>query len=225
MLLELEQRLPRHHLDDAAEYIGRMPVVPQRSRLFGQRQLCQAVGKLSIVEIGFEQTGIRVELPHRAVAVEAIGDARGVAQQVLDGDRTVERLELQPGLPSSPGFSTPTLVSANAGMYFERGSSSLSLPSSTSIIAATEVIGFDIEYRRKMVSAAHRNFGGDVAQAKTLEINRVAVLLDQNDGAGNLALSDLVAEIIADPRQLLRREVRRNPIRRSLRVRRQPVPP
>ena len=38
-------------------------------------------------------------------------------------------------------------------MYFERGSSSLSLPSSTSIIAATEVIGFDIEYSRKIVSA------------------------------------------------------------------------
>jgi hypothetical protein len=42
-------------------------------------------------------------------------------------------------------FSTPTFTSAKAGMYFETGSSSLSLPSSTSIIAATEVIGFDIE--------------------------------------------------------------------------------
>ena len=30
-------------------------------------------------------------------------------------------------------------------MYFATGSSSESLPSSTSIIAATEVIGFDIE--------------------------------------------------------------------------------
>ena len=48
-------------------------------------------------------------------------------------------------LPSSPRFSTPTFVSAKAGMYFETGSSSDSLPSSTSIIAATEVIGFDIE--------------------------------------------------------------------------------
>ena len=37
-------------------------------------------------------------------------------------------------------------------MYFERGSSSPSLPSSTSIIAATLVIGFDIEYSRKIVS-------------------------------------------------------------------------
>jgi hypothetical protein len=47
-------------------------------------------------------------------------------------------------LPSSR-FLTPTLSVAKAGMYFETGSSSLSLPSSTSIIAATDVIGFDIE--------------------------------------------------------------------------------
>ena len=37
-------------------------------------------------------------------------------------------------------------------MYLDRGSSSLSLPSSTSIMAATLVIGFDIEYSRKIVS-------------------------------------------------------------------------
>ena len=50
-----------------------------------------------------------------------------------------------PIVPSSPFFSTPTLTSANDGMYFDKGSSSCSLPSSTSIIAATVVIGFDIE--------------------------------------------------------------------------------
>ena len=57
----------------------------------------------------------------------------------LSGSRT------SVSVPSSPRFSTPTFVSAKAGMYFETGSSSFSLPSSTSIIAATEVIGFDIE--------------------------------------------------------------------------------
>ena len=45
----------------------------------------------------------------------------------------------------SPGVSTPTFTSAKAGMYLATGSSSASLPSSTSIIAATEAIGFDIE--------------------------------------------------------------------------------
>ena len=49
------------------------------------------------------------------------------------------------GLPLSSTFSTPTFTLAKAGMYFATGSSSASLPSSTSIIAATDVIGFDIE--------------------------------------------------------------------------------
>jgi hypothetical protein len=68
-----------------------------------------------------------------------------VAQQILDRDRAVERLERKRRLAVFVRFSTPTFTSAKAGMYFETGSSSLSLPSSTSIIAATEVIGFDIE--------------------------------------------------------------------------------
>ncbi len=68
------------------------------------------------------------------------------------------------GLPLSQHFSTPTFMSAKAGMYFDTASSSLSLPSSTSIIAATDVIGFDIEYRRKMVSAV---IGNLVATSRT----------------------------------------------------------
>ena len=56
------------------------------------------------------------------------------------------------GWPLSSSLSMPTLASAKAGMYFSMGSSSLSLPSSTSIMIATLVIGFDIEYSRKIVS-------------------------------------------------------------------------
>ena len=98
-----------------------------------------------------------------------------MAQQVLDGDRALERLEHQRRL-SVPdrACSTPTFASAKAGMYFETGSSSDSLPSSTSIIAATDVTGFDIEYRRKIVSARHRQFGRDVANAEIFEIDRLA---------------------------------------------------
>ena len=39
-------------------------------------------------------------------------------------------------------------------------------------------------------------------------IDRLAVLLDQQDGAGNLAGRDLVAEIIADAFEFLRVEMR-----------------
>jgi hypothetical protein len=51
----------------------------------------------------------------------------------------------RPTLPSSALFSTPTFMLAKAGMYLATGSSSESLPSSTSIIAMTDVTGFDIE--------------------------------------------------------------------------------
>ncbi len=73
------------------------------------------------------------------------------------------------GFAFSSGFSTPTFASANAGIYFETGSSSLSLPSSTSIIAVTLVIGFDIEYRRKMVSAV---IGSVVTTSRTPKFSK-----------------------------------------------------
>ena len=52
------------------------------------------------------------------------------------------------------GSADATLTSsfANAGMYRDTGSVSRNLPSSTSIIAATEVYGLVIEYRRKIAS-------------------------------------------------------------------------
>ena len=46
---------------------------------------------------------------------------------------------------SLPPFSTPTFRFAKAGIKFETGSAMASRPSSTSIIAATETIGFVIE--------------------------------------------------------------------------------
>ncbi len=47
--------------------------------------------------------------------------------------------------PSSLRFSATTFTSEKAGIYFARGSARINLPSSTSIIAATDVTGFDIE--------------------------------------------------------------------------------
>ena len=55
LLFELKQRLSRNDLDDAAENIGRVAVIPQRSRLFGERKFCNAFGELRVVEIAVEQ--------------------------------------------------------------------------------------------------------------------------------------------------------------------------
>src|SRR5215831_17765370 len=55
-------------------------------------------------------------------------------------------------LPSAPRFSTPTFRSFNSGRNFAAGSEMSSLPSSASIITATETIGLVIEAMRKIES-------------------------------------------------------------------------
>ena len=58
------------------------------------------------------------------------------------------------GLPGAAlaGGGTATVVVLNAGMNFDTGSFRRSLPSSSSIIAATLVTAFDIEAMRKIAS-------------------------------------------------------------------------
>src|SRR6185295_14762466 len=66
--------------------------------------------------------------------------------------------------PSGVAELTPTFASANAGMNLEAGSASESLPASINIIAAT------------------------------LQIDRLAMLLDQHDGARQLPGCNLIVE-------------------------------
>ena len=61
----------------------------------------------------------------------------------------------------------------------------------------------------------HRHAGVDITLAEALEIYRLAVALDQNDGAGNLAGGDLVIEEGVEALELLGRQLgpRRRPER------------
>ena len=45
----------------------------------------------------------------------------------------------------------------------------------------------------------HRLAGRGVPHAETFEMDQLAMLLDQHDGAGNLAGRDLVANVVANP--------------------------
>jgi hypothetical protein len=54
----------------------------------------------------------------------------------------------------------------------------------------------------------HRQPGCDIAHAEELVIDRLAMLLDQQNRARNLAVRNLVAEILADALQFLRVEMR-----------------
>ena len=68
------------------------------------------------------------------------------------------------GVPSEATELTPTFISEKSGMNLETGSESLSLPASTSIIAATLVMGFVIEWMAKIVSGVIGRF---VATSRT----------------------------------------------------------
>jgi len=67
--------------------------------------------------------------------------------------------------------------------------------------------------QRKDRIRRHVDAGIDVALAEPFEIDRLAVALDQDDGARNFALCDLIVEKFVDPRKLLQRQrrVRRRP--------------
>ena len=88
-------------------------------------------------------------------------------------------------------------------MYFETGSSSLILPSSINCIATTEVIALVSEDRRKMVLSVIGVPGHDVLRAESFVIDRLAALLDQDVGAGDLPRRDLVLEELGDLRKLV----------------------
>ena len=72
-------------------------------------------------------------------------------------------------------------------MYLLTGSSSAILPRSTSIIAATLVMVLVTEWIGKIASAVIGVPASTIALAETFQIDRLAVALDQHDGAGNLA--------------------------------------
>ena len=90
-------------------------------------------------------------------------------------------------------------------MYLLTGSSSAILPRSTSIIAAKLVMVFVTEWIGKIVSVVIVDAGVDVALAEALEIDRLAVTLDQDDGAGNFAGRDLLIEELVDAGEFFHR--------------------
>src|SRR6187551_2348705 len=66
-----------------------MSVLPQRARLVVQRQPGDPLGEFGKVEFARVEVGILVGLAHQAVAVEAVGDAGGMAHQVENGSSSL----------------------------------------------------------------------------------------------------------------------------------------
>ena len=199
MLFELKQRLPRHHLDDTAEHVGRMAVVPARCGLLGERQCRDPVGEFGVVEIAGVQLGIGIELLHQGFAEEAVRDARRVPQQIPDRDRALQRLELERRLSGFIGKIDADFCIRKGGNVFRHGIVERQLAVVDQHHRGNRGDGFRHRIDPEDRVRRHRQAGREVADAETLEIDRLAVLLDQQDRAGNLAGRDFVANVIADP--------------------------
>ena len=173
-----------------------MPVVPERARLLGQRQLCHPLCEFGIVEIAEVNAAIgRLDQP---LAIETVGDARRVQQQVLDCDGPAQRHQVK-HRAAGIIFSLDADLRAGEGRdVFADG------------IIERDFAAVDQHHRRHTGNGLgdrmdredrvrrHRRSLLDVPLAEGLEIDLLAVTLDQNDGAGNLAGGDFTIDEIVN---------------------------
>jgi hypothetical protein len=131
-----------------------------------------------------------------------------VPHQVLDRDWTIggTSSSLLRSLP--PSGSMPTFTSANAGMYFDSGSCGDQFAVSDQHHRGGVGDGLGHRAQREHRVQAHRRLGRDVAIAEGLQIDRLAVLLDQDDRAGNATARDLGVEELGNAFEFSRRRGR-----------------
>ena len=183
-----------------------MAVVPQRARLLGQRHLRQPFCKFGIVEIA--EINPVIGSLDQSFAIEAVGDAGRVQQQILyiDGPAQWHQVERR---PAGIVFPLDADLHAGKGWYVLADG-----------IIQRDFAAVDQHHRRHAGNGLgdrmdredrirrHRRSFLDVALAEAFEKYRLAVVLDQNDGAGNVAGSDLAIDKIIDGRKLFPRQHR-----------------
>ena len=209
-LLELIERLAGGHFDDAAEHVDRMPVIPERARLLRQRQFCDPLGKFGIVEIA-EINPVIGGLHRPSRPVESVGDPRRMQQQVLDRHRPAQRREIEHGLAGLILALDADLHAGERRNVFADGIVEFD-PAAIDQHhrgKAGECLGQGMQ--RKDRIRRHVDAGIDVALAEPFEIDRFAAALDQDHGARNFTLCDLIVEKIVDPRELFHRQRRIRP--------------
>ena len=176
-----------------------MAVIPTHCGLIGERQCRDPVGEFGVIEIAGVQFGIGVEFLHRGFAEEAVSDPRRVPQQIPDRDRALQRLELERILSCFIGKIDADFCIGKGRNVFRHGIIEGQLAVVDQHHRGDRGNGFrhriDLENRVRR----HRLAGRRVPHAEALEIDRLAVLLDQQDGAGNLAGGDFVAELVPNP--------------------------
>ena len=129
-------------------------------------------------------------------------------QQILDRDRPAQRHEIEHGLAGLVLALDADLHAGKGGNVFADGIVELDLAAIDQHHRRKAGDGLGQRMQRKDRIRRHVDAGIDVALAEPFEIDRLAVALDQDDGAGNLPLRDLVVEKIVDPRKLFQRQRR-----------------
>ena len=127
-------------------------------------------------------------------------------QQILDGDRPVERDKRKARLAVLAALLNTDLHVGKGRNVFRDGIAERKLALLHEHHRGNGRDRFRHRVKAKDRVRAHGQFRRDVAAAEILEIDRLAVLLEQQDRAGKRAGRDLVPDVVGDFRQALGRQ-------------------
>jgi hypothetical protein len=124
-----------------------------------------------------------------------------MTQQVLDRDRPIERLQRQHDLAIVAPFLDADLHVGEGPNVFRDGIGERELAVLDEHHGRDAGDGLRHRIETEYGVRAHRKLGRDIADAEILEIDRLAMLLDQQDCARDFAGRDLVSDVIRNLRQ------------------------
>jgi len=201
--LDPEQGFSGRDLHDPRQHVGGMAVLPERARLVVQRQFCDPLGELGEIEIAAVEIRGRIGLADQAIAIEAISDAGGVAHQVENGRRPPWRHQFK-CLGAVRGYFFHTDFDVGEGWnVFRDGLVELDLAILDQCHRDNRGDRLGHREQSKDGLVGDRRFAHHILHAEGFVIDRLAMLLDQKDRAGDLAGRDLVPKERADLRKLV----------------------
>ena len=195
LLQERPEAFARHLLDDEAEDVGREAVLPRRARLEDQGGLGK-LGQELVTAIlhGRRHRRARIELPRSPGAAVLVGEAGGMAQQVLH--RHLARLRL--GLDRRRVGIARHLHAGESGQELRHGLAEQQAP--LLVEHHDRCRGHRLRHRGDGEDGIgpHRLCLGCLAHADGLEVGEAATPGDADDGAGDQAGDDVALERLAD---------------------------
>ena len=197
------ERLAGDLLDDGAEDVERQAVLEDRAGLVDERQLGQRLGHLGRAAHVRGRAAARPLGRDRAAGIgaAAVGEARGVAEQVVDQDRPLLRLERD--------------LAVGRGHADLHGRESREVVGELALQRQARLLGqrqradgdHRLGHRRQLEDRVgrRRHAARLVGEAERLEVDELALARDRDDGAGDAVALDLAGEEGLDAAQPLAR--------------------